>query len=91
MIYITIYLSLTEAKLKAQEWLDTQATLHNPDQISGGYPDKIGGMGDTDVNSPIGNQWRDRIDYVDEQIRAMAKTMSPEQLQSTYLNVRLTD
>ena len=83
-------LSRSEAKLKAQEWLDTLAALHNPDQIAGGYPDKIGGMGDTGVNSSIGIQWRYRIDYVDEQIQAMAKTMSPEQLQSTYLNVRLT-
>ena len=88
--FIESGLSRSEAKLKAQEWLDTQAALHNPDQIAGGYPDKIGGMGDTGVNSSIGIQWRYRIDYVDEQIRAMAKTMSPEQLQSTYLNVRLT-
>lgn len=47
-------------------------------------------MGDTGVNSSIGIQWIYRIDYVDEQIQAMAKTMFPEQLQSTYLNVRLT-
>ena len=88
--FIESGLSRSEAELKAQEWLDTQAALHNPDQIAGGYPDKIGGMGDTGVNSSIGIQWRYRIDYVDEQIQAMAKTMSPEQLQSTYLNVRLT-
>ena len=47
-------------------------------------------MGDTDVNSTIGNQWRNSLDCIDEQIQTMAKTMSPEQLQSTYLNVRLT-
>lgn len=88
--FIESGLSRSEAELKAQEWLDTQAALHNPEQIAGGYPDKIGGMGDTGVNSSIGIQWRYRIDYVDEQIQAMAKTMSPEQLQSTYLNVRLT-
>ena len=83
-------LNREDAKSQAEEWLDTQAALHNPDQIAGGYPDKIGGMGDTGVNSSIGSQWRYRIDYVDEQIQTMAKTMSPEQLQSTYLNVRLT-
>lgn len=83
-------LDIDVAEEQAQKWLGTQAALHNPDQIAGGYPDKIGGMGDTGVNSSIGIQWRYRIDYVDEQIQAMAKTMSPEQLQSTYLNVRLT-
>ncbi|MBF1111487.1 MAG: hypothetical protein HXL62_04100 [Streptococcus sp.] len=83
-------LNRQDATLQAEEWLATQAALHNPDQIAGGYPDKIGGMGDTGVNSSIGIQWRYRIDYVDEQILTIAKTMSPEQLQSTYLNVRLT-
>ena len=39
--FIESGLSRSEAKLKAQEWLDTQAALHNPDQIAGGYPDKI--------------------------------------------------
>ncbi|MBD8037383.1 hypothetical protein H9635_11560 [Solibacillus sp. A46] len=38
----------------------------------------------------MGSQWRYRIDIVDEQIRGMAKNMPPEQLKSTYLNVKLT-
>ena len=83
-------MSRSEAKTKAQEWLDTQAALHNPDQIAGGYADQIGGMGDKKINSSIGSQWKYRIDAVDEQIQALAEKMTPEQLQTTYLNVRLT-
>lgn len=64
--------------------------LHNPDQIAGGYADRIGGMGDSGINSSIGAQWQYRIDAVDEQILEMASKLSPEQLNSTYLNVKLT-
>ena len=47
-------------------------------------------MGDTRINSSLGSQWKYRIDVVDEQIRNMAVQMTPQQLQTTYLNVRLT-
>ncbi|OTW75670.1 hypothetical protein BK715_21490 [Bacillus thuringiensis serovar japonensis] len=67
-----------------------QAALHNPDQIAGGKVEIIGGMGDKRINSSIGSQWRYRIDIVDEQIKELAKNMTPEQLKSTYLNVKLT-
>ncbi|MBC1640015.1 hypothetical protein HB936_14460 [Listeria welshimeri] len=82
--------SFDVAEKEAREWLDTQAALHNPDQIAGGKADIIGGMGDKGINSSIGSQWRYRIDIVDEQIRGMAKNMTPEQLKNTYLNVKLT-
>ncbi|WP_265416433.1 polymorphic toxin type 15 domain-containing protein [Granulicatella elegans] len=78
------------AEEQAQKWMDTQAALHNPDQIAGGYADQIGGMGDKRINSSIGSQWKYRIDAVDEQIQALVEKMTPEQLQTTYLNVRLT-
>ncbi|HGO9402107.1 TPA: polymorphic toxin type 15 domain-containing protein [Bacillus cereus] len=83
-------LTLSNAKKKAKEWLDTQAALHNPDQIAGGKAEIIGGMGDKRINSSIGSQWRYRIDIVDEQIKGLARNMTPEQLKSTYLNVKLT-
>ncbi|PGK16663.1 hypothetical protein CN901_22550 [Bacillus cereus] len=83
-------LTLSNAKKKAKEWLDNQAALHNPDQIAGGKVEIIGGMGDKRINSSIGSQWRYRIDIVDEQIKELAKNMTPEQLKSTYLNVKLT-
>jgi hypothetical protein len=82
--------SFDEAEKEAKEWLNTQAALHNPDQIAGGKSDKIDGMGHKGINSSIGAQWRYRIDVVDEQIMEIAKKMTPEKLKSTYLNVKLT-
>ena len=83
-------LTLSKAKKQAKEWLDTQAALHNPDQIAGGKAEIIGGLGDKRINFSIGSQWRYRIDIVDEQIKELAKNMTPEQLKNTYLNVKLT-
>ncbi|GEL05967.1 hypothetical protein HNQ42_002194 [Rummeliibacillus stabekisii] len=71
-------LTLSKAKKQAKEWLDTQAALHNPDQIAGGKAEVIGGLGDKRINSSIGSQWRYRIDIVDEQIKELAKSMTPE-------------
>ena len=62
-------LSLKEAEEQADKWLDTQAALHNPDQVAGGYASNVGGVGDKGVNSSIGSQWRYRIDDVDAQIK----------------------
>nr|WP_104993150.1 polymorphic toxin type 15 domain-containing protein [Clostridium acetobutylicum] len=83
-------MSLKEAETQAQNWLDTQAALHNPDQIAGGNPLNIGGMGDKGINSSIGAQWKYRIDAVDEQIQSMAKNMTDAERKSNYLNVKLT-
>lgn len=66
-----------------------QAALHNPDQIAGGNPLNIGGLGDRKVNSSIGSQWKYRIEVVDEQIRLASKKMTKSELENTYLNVRL--
>lgn len=82
-------LSLEEAEEQAQKWLDTQAALHNPDQVAGGYASNVGGVGDKGVNSSIGSQWRYRIDDVDAQIQEMAESMSEAERNSTYLNVNL--
>ncbi len=83
-------LSLQEAEEQAQNWLNTQAALHNPDQVAGGNACNIGGMGDKGVNSSIGSQWRYRIDAVDSQVEKMAGNMSEVERNSTYLNVNLT-
>lgn len=82
-------LSLKEAEEQAQKWLDTQAALHNPDQVAGGHASNVGGVGDKDVNSSIGSQWRYRIDDVDAQIQKMSESMSEAERNSTYLNVNL--
>ena len=82
-------LSLKEAEEQAQKWLDTQAALHNPDQVAGGFASNVGGVGDKGVNSSIGSQWRYRIDDIDAQIQKMAESMSEAEKNSTYLNVNL--
>nr|WP_242412674.1 T7SS effector LXG polymorphic toxin [Priestia megaterium] len=82
--------SFDEAEEEAEKWLKTQAALHNPDQVAGGRPEIIGGMGDKRVNFSIGSQWRSRIKIVDKQIEGMANNMTPEQLKNTYLNIKLT-
>lgn len=82
-------LSYSEAKKQAEEWLKFQAVLHNPDQIAGGNPLNIGGMGDSKINSSIGSQWKYRIDAVDEQIKALADKMTETERKSRYLNIKL--
>ena len=78
-----------EAKMKAKSWLDTQAALHDPDMIAGGFGFNVSGVGDSRINSSIGSQWRSRIKELDEQIRALAKDMSLEERQNTFLNVKI--
>lgn len=82
-------MSYSEAKTKAQDWLDTQAALHNPDQVAGGNVDNIGGLGDKKVNSSIGSQWRYRIDEVDKQVKNATKNMSDIEKKTTKMNVKL--
>ncbi|MBC1229006.1 hypothetical protein HB816_00885 [Listeria booriae] len=82
-------ISLTEARKQAKNWMDTQAALHNPDQIAGGNPLNIGGLGDKRINSSIGSQWKYRIDIVDEQINQMISQIPKAQWKDIYLNVSL--
>lgn len=83
-------LSTESAEKEASKWMDTQAALHNPDQIAGGNASTIGGMGDRSVNSSLGAQWKSRIDAVDEQIKKAAEGMSEAEKKSMYLNVKFT-
>ena len=83
-------MSRKEAKEVAKDWMEEQAALHDPDQIAGGDPTKISGMGDRRVNSSLGSQWKTRIDAMDEQIRKLAEGLSPEELKTTYLNINLS-
>ena len=78
------------AEKKAKEWMKEQAALHDPDQIAGGDPTKIRGVGDSRINSSLGVQWKKRTDAMDEQIRKLAAGLSPEELKTTYLNINLS-
>lgn len=82
-------LSPEEAAMQAQQWLDTQAALHDPDQVAGGHADQVTGMGSARINSSIGAQWPKRIIGIDQQIRQHAANMTLVEQASTYLNIEL--
>ena len=82
--------SYEEAEAEAKNWMKTQAVLHDPDQVAGGFATNITGLGDRNINSSIGGQWPYRIDALDEQIENLAKKMTEAERQSTYLNIKLT-
>ena len=82
--------SEAEAERLANEWLDTQAALHAPDQVAGGHPHNITGVGDGSVNSSLGGQWQYRIPSVDQKIRDIAKNMTPDERTRALLNIILS-
>lgn len=69
-------LSRAQATAQAEQWLSTQAALHDPDQVAGGHPEMITGMGDARTNYAIGALWPKRIKGIDSQVRKYAATMS---------------
>lgn len=79
-----------EAEQLASDWIRTQAALHSPDQVAGGFADRVTGVGDSTINSGLGGQWQYRIDDLDSQIRKLAASMSPEEIRNTLINVRFT-
>lgn len=84
-------MSREEAEKEANEWMETQAALHDPDQIAGGDASNVTGMGDKEINSSIGSQWQYRIDSVDEAVRKLMEenNLTEDDLKNTYLNVEL--
>lgn len=82
-------MSYSEAKGEAQEWIKTQAALHNPDQIAGGDPGKVSRMGDANVNSSIGALWKTRVEKLDDAVKDFAKGKTREELENTRMNVKL--
>lgn len=82
-------LSRADAKSQAEDWLKTQAALHNPDQIAGGFADRITDMGDRNINSSIGSQWRTRIGALDDHIRTFAEGLSEAERKAIRMNVSL--
>jgi hypothetical protein len=85
-------LSESNARDQALKWMETQAALHDPDQIAGGKADKITGMGDKSINSSIGSQWKSRAVEMEDHILRYAKDnkLSNEEKEHTYLNINLS-
>lgn len=82
-------MSYSEAKEEASGWIKTQAALHNPDQIAGGNPTKVSRMGDANVNSSIGSQWRARVEQLDSACKEFAENYTKEELSQIKMNVKL--
>ena len=79
----------SKAKVEAEKWIKTQAVLHDPDQIAGGNPMNLTGLGDKNINSSIGAQWRYRINSLEEQIMDFANGIPQSEWKNIKLNVKL--
>ncbi len=81
-------ISLEEAEKNAIDKVDnfmkTQAALHDPDQVAGGNPKNITGLGDARTNSSIGSQWRKQVKILKSNVDAIQEDKT-----NLYMNVRL--
>lgn len=84
-------MSREDAENEANQWIESQAALHDPDQIAGGDAANVTGMGDKNINSSIGVQWQYKIDAVDQTVQEYidANSLSENDLKTTYMNVKL--
>ena len=84
-------MSREDAEDEANNWIETQAALHDPDQIAGGDAANVTGMGDKNINSSIGGQWQYKIDAVDKAVQEYIDTnnLSEQDQKLTYMNVNL--
>lgn len=80
-----------KAFAEATDWASDKAALHWPDQIAGGDPTQIGGLGDSKINTSIGSQWKgkDKIGELDKYVNDLASKLSPAERKTTYLDVEL--
>jgi hypothetical protein len=83
-------MSYDDAVKVADEWIKSKAVLHNPDQIAGGNSMNLTGLGDKNVNSSLGAQWRYRIDDLEKQIMSFANKIPENEWESIKLNIKLT-
>ena len=69
--------------------MSTKSILHDPDQVVGGYGNKISGLGDTKVNNSIGSQWKSRVKLIDEYDDNIKQGLTAEELLEIKLNIML--
>jgi phage-related protein len=62
------HMTRQEAEQEADAFLATQAALHDPDQVAGGYAALVFGVGRRSINSSIGAQWPHRVDAMQNTI-----------------------
>lgn len=77
--------------------LNTLASLHNPDQIAGGYADDVSEMGNARINYSIGKQWgtkkQGRAKNLEKDVQKVVNgppPMTEEEQKRTKMNVCLT-
>ena len=84
-----------EAEVWAKNYMNSQAALHDPDQVAGGDPkglaqgkyDSMMGLGNKRVNSSIGSRWRTRVTILEDGVSNQIKSrqMSEDQKKSTNM------
>lgn len=83
-------LSKEQAMDIAKKEIEGKAALYDPDQVDGGNPENITGLGDSNVNSSLGSQWgNERAGNLDAEVRKQAENMTPEERANTYLDIEL--
>ncbi|MBW4606911.1 MAG: hypothetical protein KME22_06715, partial [Hassallia sp. WJT32-NPBG1] len=78
-----------KAKKEVKAFMATQAALHDPDQVAGGEPTKIVGLGDTNINSSLGSQWKNKVVELDIKVNSLLPTLSSEVKSKLHMNVVL--
>jgi len=73
------------AEKEVDAFMETQAALHDPDQIAGGNPTKIRALGNKRINSSIGSQWKKNVGTLDKAIEPLPKKKKEE----LHMNVEL--
>lgn len=79
--------SFNDANSQAKDWLKDLAVLHDPDQVAGGNPLNLTGLGDKGVNSSIGSQWQYKIKDLEEFVLHQSQNMTELELKETFLNI----
>ena len=82
-------MSYAAARAEADAWLESQNALHDPDQIAGGDPEKVSGMGDKKVNASIGGQWKFHVAELEKAVDDFSKNYTQEELKQIKMNVKL--
>jgi hypothetical protein len=79
----------TQAAMEVDEFMATQAALHDPDQIAGGDPEEIVSLGARNINSSIGSQWKNNVGKLDEKVDPLIPKLSESQKKEIHMNVVL--
>ena len=82
--------NVDKIRRETEEEFKKYDALHDPDQVAGGDPTEIHGVGSSGANRSIGGQWsHGRAAELREKIKEATKGMSKEELEKTRLNIKL--